>query len=122
MAPRFSTALVLSQLVLGLCGLSQANTHDVQCVLNDNFCDCGNDEPETAACSFYSSDRFRCRSKVYVNQTIPLSKVDDGVCDCCDGSDEVSFDVTCMLFVFIHLFRVFTAEIIAQSSRSTAWR
>jgi protein kinase C substrate 80K-H len=58
------------------------------CVLNDNYCDCGDDEPETNACSFYTSDTFLCKSKVYANQRIPLSRVDDGVCDCCDGSDE----------------------------------
>jgi protein kinase C substrate 80K-H len=57
------------------------------CVRNDNFCDCGDDEPETSACSFYSSARFQCKSTVY-NMTVPLSQVDDGICDCCDGSDE----------------------------------
>jgi protein kinase C substrate 80K-H len=57
------------------------------CVRNDNFCDCGDDEPETSACSFYSSAQFQCKSTVY-NMTVPLSRVDDGICDCCDGSDE----------------------------------
>lgn len=58
------------------------------CVMNDNYCDCGDDEPETNACSFYTSDMFRCKSTVYANQLVPLSRVDDGICDCCDGSDE----------------------------------
>lgn len=57
------------------------------CVRNDNFCDCGDDEPDTAACSFFSSQHFQCKSTVY-NMTVPLSRVDDGICDCCDGSDE----------------------------------
>jgi hypothetical protein len=33
---------------------------------------------------------FVCRTKVENIQTsLPLSRVGDGVCDCCDGSDEV---------------------------------
>lgn len=67
------------------------------CVVNDNYCDCGDDEPETNACSFYSSDLFHCKSKVFTNQRIPLSRVDDGICDCCDGSDEsIGCDNNCM--------------------------
>ncbi|XP_043485089.1 uncharacterized protein LOC122512959 isoform X2 [Leptopilina heterotoma] len=59
--------------------------------INDNYCDCpldGSDEPGTNACNngvFYcevSSKKFPAKIASY--------KVNDGVCDCCDGSDEWS--------------------------------
>ncbi len=60
---------------------------------NDDFCDdlvTGEDERSTAACSLLVPDlklKFRCGPN---NSTqIPLSRVGDGVCDCCDGSDEI---------------------------------
>jgi protein kinase C substrate 80K-H len=76
-----------------LCALGPAvmASGDTRCVLNDNFCDCGHDEPGTAACSFFSPQKFQCGSADIFNQTIPSSRVDDGVCDCCDGSDEALY-------------------------------
>ena len=61
---------------------------------NDNYCDCpltSEDEPQTSACSPVGV--FSCPKGI----TIPASRVDDGVCDCCDGSDEsgVKCDNTC---------------------------
>lgn len=57
--------------------------------LNDNYCDCpedGSDEPRTNACA---SGRFMClKHKKPFPQSIPSGWVNDGVCDCCDGSDE----------------------------------
>lgn len=53
-------------------------------MINDDFCDCphdGSDEPSTSACS--PQGYFSCGAL-----KIPSSKVDDGVVDCCDGSDE----------------------------------
>ena len=64
-----------------------------KCVPNDNYCDCITDETTTSACSMYSASRFECLNNTYFTQTIPLSQIGDGVCDCCDGSDEV--DKTC---------------------------
>lgn len=62
--------------------------------VNDDYCDCpedGSDEPATNACE---KGRFYCRFQKR-HQTgrggytsIPSAWVNDGVCDCCDGSDE----------------------------------
>ena len=59
------------------------------CVFNDNYCDCGHDELLSSAYSYHSSGRlFQCDDNQYFNQSLFLSRVGDGVCDCCDGSDE----------------------------------
>mmetsp|Transcript_18197 Transcript_18197/g.30991 ORF Transcript_18197/g.30991 Transcript_18197/m.30991 type:complete len:337 (-) Transcript_18197:3950-4960(-) len=63
-------------------------------LLNDGFCDCpgtGFDEPGTAACAGFLPSKtktFYCG----VDHDIYIfpSRVGDGVCDCCDGSDEKS--------------------------------
>eukprot|EP00903_Cladosiphon_okamuranus_P015073 g13943.t1 len=56
--------------------------------VNDDFCDCpgdGSDEPGTSACS---SGTFECANRGHRSVRLPSSRVGDGVCDCCDGSDE----------------------------------
>eukprot|EP00475_Leptophrys_vorax_P005349 TRINITY_DN13244_c0_g1_i1.p1 TRINITY_DN13244_c0_g1~~TRINITY_DN13244_c0_g1_i1.p1 ORF type:complete len:532 (+),score=192.93 TRINITY_DN13244_c0_g1_i1:29-1624(+) len=56
--------------------------------VNDDFCDCpdnGFDEPGTSACN---NGRFYCPNKGFEPKIISSSFVDDGICDCCDGSDE----------------------------------
>jgi len=79
--------------------------------INDGYCDCpldGIDEPNTSACSgsidggwagvlpkykptdekaAQISNYFVCHQQP--NLKLPLSRVNDGICDCCDGSDEV---------------------------------
>lgn len=65
---------------------------------NDGYCDdriTGSDERNTSACSFYvhggisTQSVFTCAKSASLDGTmIPLSRVQDGVCDCCDGSDE----------------------------------
>ncbi|RLN52174.1 hypothetical protein BBJ28_00012845 [Nothophytophthora sp. Chile5] len=67
--------------------------------VNDDFCDCeqdGSDEPGTSACSHVllrsdatsrsSGLMFQCRSG---GNPVSSAFVSDGVCDCCDGSDEI---------------------------------
>ncbi|CAG7838443.1 unnamed protein product [Allacma fusca] len=57
--------------------------------VNDDYCDCpadGSDEPSTSACM---NGRFYCtKSTKHYPEYIPSSRVNDGICDCCDGSDE----------------------------------
>jgi protein kinase C substrate 80K-H len=71
-------------------------TNNLKCIKNDNFCDCGDDEPGTSACSMYSSqDLFVCSNQRYVVTSLHSSRINDGVCDCCDGSDEFQSHVKC---------------------------
>jgi len=67
-------------------------------VENDDYCDSGNDETKSAACAGHAKQQglFHCADEQYFpNQTIPFSRVSDGVCDCCDGSDESPNTVSC---------------------------
>jgi len=73
--------------------------------INDGYCDCpydGLDEPQTQACSGSSSwpgisaidDDEKKESPVFScpqqpNLKLPLSRLNDGICDCCDGADEI---------------------------------
>jgi len=60
--------------------------------LNDGYCDCpsdGSDEPGTAACS---QGKFYCEGPHW--RAIGTGMLGDGICDCCDGSDEASFGLT----------------------------
>lgn len=74
--------------------------------INDGYCDCptdgGYDELLTGACSGSTSGGWAGippenpeMDKVFIcpqqlDLQIPLSRVRDGICDCCDGSDESS--------------------------------
>jgi len=73
--------------------------------MNDGYCDCpfdgGVDELETGACSGATDNgwagviitddkikppKFQCKQQPKL--LLPHSRLNDGVCDCCDGSDE----------------------------------
>ncbi|XP_018783505.1 PREDICTED: uncharacterized protein LOC108965497 [Bactrocera latifrons] len=62
--------------------------------VNDDFCDClsdGSDEPSTNACQngrFYCKYQKRHITGRGVDVFVHSSRVNDGICDCCDGSDE----------------------------------
>lgn len=60
----------------------------LHCVVNDDYCDCGWDEPGTSACSGTSETLYLCTNPGAVASYIAPSRVNDGVCDCCDGADE----------------------------------
>lgn len=69
------------------CGPSSTQKVHVS-ALNDDFCDCeltGLDEPGTSACK---NGKFYCFNKGFEAKTIHSAFVNDGICDCCDGSDE----------------------------------
>ena len=55
--------------------------------INDDWCDCegGEDEPGTSACSARIVALFSCADR---SGRVPHSRVDDGIEDCADGSDE----------------------------------
>ena len=38
---------------------------------------------------------FHCRNRGHQTKKLPASQVNDGVCDCCDGSDEHDGRVAC---------------------------
>ncbi|KAL7267495.1 hypothetical protein RUND412_009916 [Rhizina undulata] len=66
--------------------------------INDDYCDCpdGSDEPGTSGCAHLPHKNlaipgFYCRNSGHTPSYLPLSRVNDGICDyefCCDGSDE----------------------------------
>ncbi|EDV93296.1 glucosidase 2 subunit beta [Drosophila grimshawi] len=69
--------------------------------LNDNYCDCdgdGSDEPSTNACAigrFYCKYQKRHITGRGLDVWVWTSRVNDNVCDCCDGSDEWTTNVKC---------------------------
>jgi hypothetical protein len=75
-------------------------------LFNDNYCDCGTDEPGTSACSLFTQSlsttqdggavaSFQCVTELPIPQLVYLSRVGDGICDCCDGSDEPNGTTFC---------------------------
>lgn len=71
------------------------NSSSSVAVRNDAFCDCERDsveeEPDTGACSFHSVGKlvFQCKKDIGAEpKFLFASRLSDGICDCCDGSDE----------------------------------
>jgi protein kinase C substrate 80K-H len=64
---------------------------------NDDYCDSndGTDETTTSACAGVSRRSYECIGDY--EKLIPISRVGDGICDCCDGSDEINsaWPITC---------------------------
>ncbi len=61
-------------------------------VKNDDFCDdmaLGTDEKRSAACTFLPNLKLTFPCSGDNKTSIPLSRIHDSVCDCCDGSDEL---------------------------------
>ncbi|XP_077289239.1 glucosidase 2 subunit beta [Arctopsyche grandis] len=62
--------------------------------VNDDYCDCpedGADEPGTNACDnghFYCATQTKHLTGRGTPHLVPSSRVNDGICDCCDGTDE----------------------------------
>jgi hypothetical protein len=58
--------------------LSSSNC-DAVAVLNDNYCDCGNDENLTSACSMYTATEytFQCAYDLPVPQKVYMSRVSE---------------------------------------------
>jgi hypothetical protein len=56
--------------------------------VNDNFADCNDfsDEPGTG---IIANSTFYCQNEFYSPKSIRGWSVGDGICDCCDGSDEI---------------------------------
>ena len=76
-------------------------------MINDGRCDCpddGFDEPGTASCE---KGRFYCKNMSNRMEYISSFKVNDGVCDCCDGSDE-----------YLDLFSIKCPNTCAEASKS----
>ena len=67
-------------------------------LVNDDFCDCadGSDETRTSACAHVdwhampvaARPQFVCQNYGHIPKNLSPSRVSDGVCDCCDGTDE----------------------------------
>jgi len=90
-------------------------------LVNDDFCDCvdGSDEPDTAACSFVDpfdplragdAPKFICKNDGHVAKKVSPSRVGDGVCDCCDGTDEPTDKCTNDCFEVGRAWRAARAE------------
>ena len=60
--------------------------------IDDDWCDDrvnGSDEKLSSACSWYlDKATSTCLDRQWVTQRVFSSRVGDGICDCCDGSDE----------------------------------
>ena len=56
------------------------NSQSISAIFQD-----GSDEPGTSACP---TGKFYCAQRGFKPFLIPSSRVNDGICDCCDGADE----------------------------------
>ncbi|XP_017846030.1 glucosidase 2 subunit beta isoform X2 [Drosophila busckii] len=69
--------------------------------VNDDYCDCesdGSDEPSTNACAkgrFYCKFQKRHLTGRGLDTYVATSRINDQVCDCCDGSDEWTTHAKC---------------------------
>jgi protein kinase C substrate 80K-H len=84
--------LLVLAVLLVLTGTCTAASERVsEGVANDDYCDEGGDEWLTSACAGVpGAPPFQCHGSGTgaLLQSVPASRVRDGVCDCCDGEDE----------------------------------
>lgn len=80
------------QILLFVLVLATARNLAILSGINDDFCDdivTGEDETLSSACSgLVTGLKLVCKDQRHVVQRIYASRVGDGICDCCDGSDE----------------------------------
>lgn len=90
-------------------------------ILDDNYCDFLGEnfkgraeESGSSACSYWTPGKrlFTCVGLETGSTTKKIfsSRVEDGVCDCCDGSDEISGQVACTNTCKVRLRRRETAK------------
>ena len=55
--------------------------------------------------------KFYCNNYLYYPKVISTSKINDGICDCCDGTDEPNLNCSNECLYYSHIeYKNFTSE------------